>query len=232
MDTLIFLVLPLLALAMFALRQWSRQPAPDLPRLHSEMTSFDGLFAPQREEEARALARADAELQEEETRAQLLARACLGDETTLEEAHGTGNRVLYDEVLESLVAQAANDAEQLRSIAEYIVDGANLRATPAYAARMIELYQRKLDPRALADMLHLAALSDDAGIFERAVEAARARFRQGRIPGLQSRDLLATIESGYWLISAETRYSGAGFSLKQLIAGLRRELATATRLTA
>jgi hypothetical protein len=231
MDTLILIVLPLLAVAIFALRQWSQQPSPDQSSL-PESKTFDGLFAERHEEEARALAKAEAELREEEERAALLARAYVGDETALDEAHARGNRELYDEVLDALVAQGEGDAERLRAIAEYIVDSGGLRATPGFAATMIEAYDRRLDQRSLADMLYLAALSDDAAVFERAVVAARARFRLGRIPRLSPRDFIATVECGYWLISAETRYSGAGFVLKQLIAGLRRELAAAARLSA
>ena len=231
MDTLILIVLPLLAVAVFALRQWSRQPSPEAPSL-PETKTFDGLFAEQYEEEARARAKAEAELREEEERAALLARAYVGDETALDDAHAHGNRDLYDETLETLVAQAEGDTERLRAIAEYIVDSGSLRATSGFAAAMIETYDQRLDQRSLADMLYLAALSDDAAVFEQAVQAARARFRLGRIPRLSPRDFAATVECGYWLISAETRYSGDGFILKQLIAGVRRELATTARLSA
>jgi len=232
MDTLLLIALPLTAVAIFALRQWSRQPSHEQPPSLPEMKTFDGLFAEQREEEARALIKAEAELREEEARAELLARAYIGDETSLDDAHATGNRDLYNEALDALVAQAGGDPELLRAIAEYIVDSGKLRSTPEFAATMIEQYRRKLDRRSLAPMLYLAALSDDAATYEKAVEAARARFRQGRLPHLQPRDFLAIVESGYWLISAETRYSGSGFILKQLIAGVRRELAAATQLTA
>ncbi len=232
MDTLIFLVFPLVAVAIYALRQWSRQPSHEQPPSLPKMKTFDGLFAERREEEARALAKADAELREEEARAQLLARAYIGDQTSLDDAHATANRELYNEVLDVLVAQAEGDPELQRGIVEYIVDSGGLRSTPEFAAMMIGQYRQRLDQRSLADMLYLAALSDDAAVFERAVETARERFRLGRIPRLSPRDFVATVECGYWLISAETRYSGSGFILKQLIAGVRRELAAATRLTA
>lgn len=232
MDTLIFFVLPFIAVAIYALLQWSRQPSFEQTSSFPEQRTFDGLFAEQREEDARALAKAEAELRAEEERAALLARAWVGDETALDDAHATGNRELYDEVLEAIVAQAEGDAELHRAIAEYIVDSGGLRSTPAFAAMMIGQFQRRLDQRSLADMLYLAALSDDASVYERAVEAARERFRQGRLARLSPRDFIATVESAYWLISAETRYSGSGFTLKQLIAGVRRELAAATRLSA
>jgi hypothetical protein len=235
MDTIILIAFPFLAITFLALYQWSRQAGPEPPASRIESRTFDGLFAERNASEAQALARAEAELQVEEereqSRAALLARACLDDETALDDAHALGDRDLYNEVLEALVSQAAGDRERLRGIAEYIVDSRTLRSTREFAKSMIPAYDGKLDQRSLADMLYLAALSDDAAVYEEAIRAARERFRQRRI-ALQPRDFVATVESGYWLIEAGTRYSGAGFTLKQLIAEVRRELASAVRFSA
>lgn len=235
MDTIILIAFPFLAITFLALYQWSRQAAPEPRASRLESKTFDGLFAERNAIEAQALARAEAELRAEEererSRAALLARAYVEDETALDDAHALGDRDLYNEVLESLVSRADGDRERLRAIAEYIVDSRTLRSTADFAKSMIPAYEGRLDQRSLADMLYLAALSDDAAVYEEAIRAARERFKQRRI-ALQPRDFVATVESGYWLISAGTRYSGAGFTLKQLIAEVRRELTSAIRLSA
>ncbi|MDX2032838.1 MAG: hypothetical protein SF339_19330 [Blastocatellia bacterium] len=235
MDTIILIAFPFLAITFLALYQWSRQAGPEPPASQIESRTFDGLFAERNAIEAQALARAEAELraedEREQSRAALLARACVDDETALDDAHALGDREIYNEVLDALVSQAAGDRERLRGIAEYIVDSRALRSTREFAKSMIPAYDGKLDQRSLADMLYLAALSDDAAVYEEAIRAARERFRQRRI-ALQPRDFVATVESGYWLIAAGTRYSGAGFTLKQLIAEVRRELTSAVRFSA
>lgn len=235
MDTILLIAFPFLAITFFALYQWSRQAAPEPLASLPKPKTFDGLFAEQNAIEALALARAEAELRAKEEREQsrsvLLARAFVDDETALDEAHALGDRDLYNEILEALVSQAEGDPERLRAIAEYIVDSRALRSTRDFAKSMIPYYGGRLDPRSLADMLYLAALSDDAAVYEEAIRAARERFKQRRI-AILPRDFVVTVESGYWLISAETRYSGAGFTLKQLIAEVRRELTSAIRLSA
>jgi hypothetical protein len=97
---------------------------------------------------------------------------------------------------------------------------------------MIGHWVKSLDQRSFADMLYLAALSDDVAIFKRAVEVSAQRFSAGRLPQVSARDFLATVESAYWLVATEVRYSGSGFLLKRLIADVRRELAAASRRSA
>jgi hypothetical protein len=190
------------------------------------------LFAEQQAEELRLLTQAEAKLRAEEERERLVARAAEGDQTALDEAHERGDADNYGEVLQTLVAQADGDPELLRSIAEYIVDSRKLRSTGEFAAMMIEQWSKSLDQRSLVDMLQLAALSDDVAVFKRAVRIALERFSEGRIPRITATDFLATVESAYWLFTTEVRYSGSGFTLKQLIAEVRRELAAAPRRSA
>jgi hypothetical protein len=190
------------------------------------------LFAAQQAEELKLIAQAEAKLRAEEERDRLVARATEGDEATLDEAHERGDAENYGEVLRTLVARADGDPELLRSIAEYIVDSRKLRSTGEFAATMIEQWAKSLDQRSLVDMLQLAALSDDVGVFKRTVRIALERFNEGRIPRLTATDFLSTVESAYWLFTTEVRYSGSGFTLKQLIAEVRRELAAAPRRSA
>ena len=97
---------------------------------------------------------------------------------------------------------------------------------------MIGQWSKSFDQRSFVDMLYLAALSDDVAIFKRAVEVSSRRFVAGGLPQVSARDFLATVESAYWLVATEVRYSGSGFLLKRLIADVRRELAAAPRRSA
>jgi hypothetical protein len=232
MDTILFISIFLLAVAAFALSRRKRRTAPKEPDFFPERRSFDGLLAEQQAEEMKLLAQAEAERRDREERLGLLGRAAEGDKAALDEAHMRGDAEFYSEILRELVAHAEGDEEALRSIVEYVVDSRALRSSGEFAAMMIERLSAAPDQNSLVRMLHLAALSDDAAVFKRAVEAALKLFREGRLPRVSAEDFLATVESSYWLIDAEVRSSGSGFLLKRLIADVRRELAAAPRRSA
>ncbi len=234
MDTFLIIAVLLFAAGILVLRQATRQPKSREISAPHEPYPFDGLFAPEQIVAGRELAQAEARLREEEQQERLLERAAAGDETALNDAHALGNAAFYRDVLQTLVRQT-NDPERLRFLAEYIVDSHQLRAEPTLAARMIaEFGALPTQPSlpSLLDMLQLAALSDDVATFQHAVETALQLYRADKLPSVSAQDLLAGIESAYWLIATETRYSGSGFSLKQLIADVRRTLAAAPRRSA
>lgn len=189
---------------------------------------FDSLFAEQHVEDSRQLAIADARLRDQNHRQRLLNLASEGEESVLEEASKYDDSEFYAEVLKALTAQA-NSPERLRSIANYIVDSQELRSSREFAETMMELWRLPVTQRSLADMLYLSALADDADVFTRAIYAALELWQLDLRTKVTTKDFMATVESAYWLVSGEVRYSGAGFLLKQAIADVRRELATATR---
>jgi hypothetical protein len=229
MNTLLFISILLLAAATFALQLWNRRSPPKEPDFFPEPTGFDGLFAEQHAEEMKLLAQAEAERRAQEERLRLLERAAEGDKTALDEAHVCGGEALYREILQTLVERAEGDEEALRSMAEFIVESRALRSSGEFASMMIERWSEKSDRLSFAGALHLAALSDDAAVFKRAVEVALKFFREGRFPRLSAESFLATVESSYWLIDATVRTSGSGFFLKRLIVDVRRALAAASR---
>jgi hypothetical protein len=229
MNTILFISILFLAVAAFALHRRKFRTAPKEPDSIHEQRSFDGLFAEQHAEEMKLLAQAEAERRAQEERRRLLSRAAEGDKTALDEAHMGGGAEFYREILRTIVAYAEGDEEELRSIAEHIVDSRALRSSGEFAAMVIERLSAAPDQSSLACALHLAALSDDAAVFKRAVEVALNLFGEGRLPGLSAEDFLATVESAYWLIEAEVRSSGSGFLLKRLIVDVRRGLAAASR---
>jgi hypothetical protein len=73
-------------------------------------------------------------------------------------------------------------------------------------------------------MLHIAALSDDAGVYQAAVDATLNSWRRGTLQQISSPELQAILEGEFWVLSAKTRNSGAGFLLKRTLASVRREL--------
>jgi hypothetical protein len=158
-------------------------------------------------------------------RSQLLIRAADGDESTLDEAHDSGDAQLYRDVLHALILQADGNVDQLQSLAEYIIDGGALRASSELARQMIGISCQSLNYRSLTDMLYLAALSDDPQVFQQALDAGLKHWRAGQLSRVSPRDFIAAVESAYWLMASEVRTSGTGFQLKQSIAAARRELA-------
>ena len=229
MNTLLFISILLLAAATFALQLWNRRSPPKEPDFFPEPTSFDGLFAEQHAEEMKLLAQAEAERRVREERRRLIGRAAEGDKTALDDAHTLGDAEFYREILRTLVAHADGDEEALRSIAAHIVDSSALRSSGEFATMIIGRLSAAPDRGSLVRALHLAALSDDAAVFKRAVETASNLFGEGRLPQVSAEDFLATVEGAYWLIDAEVRSSGSGFLLKRLIADVRRGLAAASR---
>jgi hypothetical protein len=229
MNTILFISMFLLAAATFALHLWNRRPPPNEPDFFPEPQGFDGLFAEQYAEEMKLLAQADADRRVQEERQLLLGRAAEGDKAALDEAHLYGDGGFYREILQTLTARAEGDEEALRSIAEYIVDSGALRSSVEFAAMMIERWSESPDQLSFAGALHLAALSNDASVFRRAVEIALKRFGEGRLQRVSAENFLAAVDSAYWLIDAEVRNSGSGFLVKKVIADVRRELAAAAR---
>jgi len=72
--------------------------------------------------------------------------------------------------------------------------------------------------------LHVAALSDDAKTYGRAIELVLMSWRDGSLSDISARDLQGLFSSQYWELSSHTRTSGAGFVLKQTLSNANREL--------
>jgi hypothetical protein len=228
MNLITFILILSLAILIFALInliKMNRRRLPIDKSNNSWPRLFDGLFAEQHETEAKLRSQAEAERSAEEARNRLIQRASEGDLYTLDLAHAETDVDLYREVLNSLVDQAEGDADRLRSLAEYIVDGKVLRSSARFSNKMIELWGNSLDRRSLHYMLCLSALSDDEPTFLKAVDTALKEWRLDRLKLGSGKDLLAIIECSYWLISPEVRASGSGFVVKRAISGVRRELA-------
>ena len=163
----------------------------------------------------------------QEERARLRERAAAGDKAALRDAQASRDAALYDEILDQMVEQADSE-KKLLALTSYITRHEGLRVNRRLAEAFIESWKTTTPDRSsTAMMLHVAALSDDAALYRRGVETMLQFWRERRIPNLSAEELRALAESEYWLLSAGVRSSGAGFVLKQKLAGLRRELAAA-----
>lgn len=92
------------------------------------------------------------------------------------------------------------------------------------AVAAIRAFQQSPNRNSTTRLLHVAALSDDAKTYGRAIELVLMSWRDGSLSDLSAKDLQALINSQYWELSSRTRTSGAGFVLKETLSNANREL--------
>ena len=159
---------------------------------------------------------------ETEARQALMLRASNGDKTVLNEAQQFADPVFHSNLLDALVATASN-AAQVTALASFVTRH-ELRVNTKLALAFMEAWQETSDRGSTAKMLHLAALSDSADSYQLAVKLALSFWREGKIRDLSATDLQALVSGEFWVLSAGTRNSGAGYLLKRDLASVRREL--------
>jgi hypothetical protein len=151
-----------------------------------------------------------------------LERAQSGDKNVLHEARSGTDRSSYDVLLSHFVTTASTPAELL-SLCSYITRH-ELPVNRILSEAFIDACQNSLDRNSTAKMLHIAALSDDAEVYRRAVDVCLSTWRVGRLSDVSSTELQALINGEYWVLSSSTRSSGAGFVLKRTLSAVRSEL--------
>jgi hypothetical protein len=155
----------------------------------------------------------------------LIERARQGDLTTLNEARDQAP--LYHDVLHALI-DACERQGNLAALVRHIAKSDDLRGNVRLAERVIAAWQNAPDRRSTVDLLHVAALADDANTYRRAVDLAVEAFRNGRLNTFSADELLALLQSQLWVLALDAQRGGDGFALKQRLADVRRELAAAT----
>jgi hypothetical protein len=226
-----FLIIPVLLLAIVAIAAYSLQRRLSGKADDQKMVEPPkiGLFAVDDESKQRARPLRTVKAQTPiDQPSDLLARARTGDLDALTEAHTTGNKAIYNQVLDELVDWSISAPEQMQLLASHIAGNFSLRANRNMAQSFIEMWQSAPSRRLTVDMLHIAALSDDAEIYEEAVEMALLFWRNSAFR-MTSEELRTLIESEYWVLTSEARSSSAGFMLKRKLAEARRELGAADR---
>jgi hypothetical protein len=152
----------------------------------------------------------------------LMESAAKGDKNALEQAHALNDSTVYEDVLNILVTQIDSEPKLLSLVSH--VTRNELPVTKALAQRAIDYWKDSPDKNSTAKMLHLAALSDDADTYRLAVELALNSWRNGKLPDISAVELQALINGEFWVLSSNTRSSGAGFLLKRTLATAKREL--------
>ncbi len=155
----------------------------------------------------------------------LIARAHRADRSALTEASATLDREAYDRVLSELVRQTDSDAKRLALMSFVSQEG--LPVNDGLARAMVDLWRKSPNRNMTLKALHFAALSDNAELYCTAVEEVLALWRDGRMPDISPDELRTLFDGEFWILSAHSRSSGAGFVLKQTLADARRELEAA-----
>ena len=222
--TAIFII-GLLAIPLFfwALRARGAEenllPPPEPPRgLFSDKDGFESAILPPP---------ADPNERENE-RNSLRERAKAGDKSALVEAQALGDRNFYDEVLNQLTLNA-DGGPTLLALASYVTRN-ELPVNRKLAEALISSWKVSPGRSSTATTLHLTALADDADLYQSTVDAALGFWRQGLLANVSAAELKALFDGEFWVLSAQTRSSGAGFILKRKLANARRELETAMRV--
>ncbi len=152
----------------------------------------------------------------------IIENAARGDKNVLEQAHALNDPTLYEQVLNLFVSQIDSEPKLLSLVSH--VTRNELPVTRELAQKSIDYWKDSLDKHSTAKVLHLSALSDDAETYRQAVEIALNSWRNGKQPDLSAVELQALINGEFWVLSSNTRSSGAGFVLKRILATAKREL--------
>ena len=193
-------------------------PPPEPPRgLFSDKDGFESAVLPPAEPDER-----------ENLRHLLSERAKAGDKTALLEAHALGDRKFYDELLDQLTLNA-DRGPTLLELSSYVTRN-ELPVNRKLAEALISSWKVSPGRSSTATTLHLTALADDAELYQSTVEATLQFWRQGLLADVSAAELRALFDGEFWVLSARTRGSGAGFILKRKLASVRRELETAMRV--
>jgi hypothetical protein len=171
----------------------------------------------------------DEDAASEDFEKELRERASRGDLPALNEARESGRAELYNLILGILLERSEGDASSLRALADAVARGEDLRSSTALAAAALEDWEREPTRARVPALLRVAALSDDADAFERAMSAVLLKWLEGRLPDSSADELRALFDAEYWLLSSEARRSGSGFQLKQKLAQVRRSLSDHAR---
>lgn len=92
------------------------------------------------------------------------------------------------------------------------------------AIEAIRAWQQSPNRNTTTKLLHIAALSDNAKTYGRAIELVLMSWRDGSLTDLSATEIQSLFNSEYWVLSSHTRTSGAGFVLKRTLANANREL--------
>jgi hypothetical protein len=215
----------LLVVISFAIYRWQRVASGEtVNRTLPPPPDFQGLFADSLTAEQARLNAAQLDNDLKEKRRELLVRAESGDKEVLPEAHNTGDKKLYEEILNALVLRAEND-KQVLALASYIKRSAvRLKINTTLAEAFTKVWTKAPERNTTAGMLHVVALAGEPTLYQQTVEQVLQHWRDKLLSNMTAEEVVTLIESEFWLIPSSARNSGTGFLLKRELAKIRREL--------
>ncbi|HUS10254.1 MAG TPA: hypothetical protein VMZ30_07290 [Pyrinomonadaceae bacterium] len=216
-------IIGLLAIALYFWAPRAKNPEQDLL---PPSEALRGLFSDEQHTESAALPAGSRE--REAGRLSLRERARTGDKSVLNEAHALRDEQFYNQLLDEFTT-VADGAPALLSLVSYVTRN-ELPINRKLAEAVITSWRNSPDRNSTATTLHLTALADDADLFRSTVEAALSFWQQGLLANVSAAELRALFDGEFWVLSAQSRNSGAGFILKRTLANARRELETAMRV--
>ena len=224
MVTLLLIALAIFAVIGIGVYFWQKSaPSDDYEHILPPLPDRRGLFGEtslSSEEEMKMAIEA-----QEAEQAALIARAQNDERPALADAHQTKDTALYDRVLTELLKLADSDPKLL-SLISYVAKN-ELPVNPELATAVLDSWQKSPNRSGTSKALHFAALSDDADVYQGAVEQALRFWREGKLSDVSAIELRALFDGEFWILSSRTRSSGAGFVLKRTLDSARRELEAA-----
>ena len=219
-------LLAALSIAIYRTKRSTLDAAPERDFFPSQPR---GLFDSTSSEKTARATSGDSNDSALELATKLRERARNGELTALSDAWASGNRSLYDEVLETLLKREAN-VENVRAVASSVVESNMLRSNKSLAEALLLAWTMTPDDIPLTDLVRVAALSDDADTFSRVVEEIAGGWLRGGVRDKSAEQLRLLFESEFWVLASEARRTGAGFLLKQKLAEVHRRLSAETSL--
>jgi hypothetical protein len=227
MVTLLLIALAIFAVIGIGLYFWQKSAPDDFERVLPPLPDLRGLFGEtslSSEEEMKM-----AILAQEAEQAALVARAQNDERSALADAHQTKDTALYERVLTELLKLADSEAKLL-SLMSYVAKN-ELPVSLELATAVLASWQKSPNRSGTSKALHFAALSDDADLYQGAVDQALQFWREGKLADVSAIELRALFDGEFWILSSRTRSSGAGFVLKRTLDSARRELEAAASAT-
>jgi hypothetical protein len=141
-----------------------------------------GLFSGPASEDYAADSTIEKPINASNQRAELIKRARQGDLLALSDAHATGNAGLYSETLDALVEQASGRQDAMSALVNHIAKSNELRANTDLAERVLANWKTAPDRRSTIEILHIAALSDDAATYQPKIYSRLLKANIGFLP--------------------------------------------------
>jgi hypothetical protein len=226
--TAFVLILAILLISGIGLYFWQKTARDNSERILPPSPNFYGLFGGQPTGNEM---KTEADIERAALVASsLLDRARAGDKSAMIAAKESGDADLYDRILNELVQRIDSDAALL-SLMSFVAQN-DLRVSVALAKAGVASWQKSPDREGTSKAVHLAALSDDAEFYGETIELALKLWQDGKLANVSADELRALFDGEFWILSARTRNSGAGFVLKRTLANARRELMAAPQAPA